>query len=184
MSAVRWPLVGLLSTLSAAVFAQSDQAKLRTPWGHPDLQGVWDFRTVTPLERPDDLSDKEVLTDEEAAVFLRAAPERNRAFLGTFADPDMAHELWVDPDATGEALSNNRTALVVDPPDGKIPRTVETQGQLFELLKRIFSKRPDSSEDRALSERCIEWIDDSRRPCHLPGWASPSSTSRKLRRYL
>ena len=41
----------------------------RTPWGTPDLVGIWDFRTVTPLERPKDLADEEFLTDKEAAEF-------------------------------------------------------------------------------------------------------------------
>src|SRR5216110_3475108 len=47
----------------------------RTPWGHPDLQGIWDYRTITPLERPSGLAGKQVLTDEEAATFER---EENR----------------------------------------------------------------------------------------------------------
>ena len=49
---------------------------MRTPWGHPDLQGVWDFRTITPLERPAELADQEFLTEEEAAGLERAAIER------------------------------------------------------------------------------------------------------------
>ena len=39
----------------------------RTPWGHPDLQAVWDYRTLTPLQRPEELGDKQFLTEEEAA---------------------------------------------------------------------------------------------------------------------
>src|SRR5207249_5720166 len=41
----------------------------RTPWGHPDLQGTWDYRTITPLERPTALAGKEFLTEDEAAAF-------------------------------------------------------------------------------------------------------------------
>ena len=48
----------------------------RTSWGAPDLQGVWDFRSLTPMERPDELSDEEVLTAEQAAAF--AADEIGR----------------------------------------------------------------------------------------------------------
>ena len=48
----------------------------RTPWGHPDLQGVWDYRTITPLERPGAFSGKQLLTDEEAASVLRTGPSR------------------------------------------------------------------------------------------------------------
>ena len=43
----------------------------RTAWGAPDLRGIWDFRTITPLERPDELAGKEVLADREAAEYQR-----------------------------------------------------------------------------------------------------------------
>ena len=48
----------------------------RTPDGQPDLQGVWDFRTITPLERPEELAGKELLTDEEVSAFEREALEQ------------------------------------------------------------------------------------------------------------
>ena len=47
----------------------------RTAWGDPDLLGVWDYRTVTPLERPGNLADKEFLTDEEVASVEQLASE-------------------------------------------------------------------------------------------------------------
>src|SRR5436309_994435 len=56
----------------------------RTPWGHPDLQGIWDYRTITPLERPSALSGKQFLTDEEAATFER---EENRRQNRDLIDP-------------------------------------------------------------------------------------------------
>ena len=55
--------------LSASPVAAQDAP--RTPWGQPDLQGIWDFRTITPMERPEDLADKEFLTAEEAANLER-----------------------------------------------------------------------------------------------------------------
>ena len=45
----------------------ADETGPRTPWGHPDIQGIWDYRTLTPLERPEELGDKAFLTEEEAA---------------------------------------------------------------------------------------------------------------------
>ena len=73
MSWTRWmALVGLSLILPGSAIAQpgDDPTSVpRTLWGTPDLQGVWDFRTVTPLERPDELEGKEFLTDEEAAAF-------------------------------------------------------------------------------------------------------------------
>ena len=58
-----------LAPVLAAAQSTNTTALPRTPWGQPDLQGVWDFRTITPLERPSDLAGKPVLTDEEAARF-------------------------------------------------------------------------------------------------------------------
>ena len=63
-------LVALLLLLPVAGVAQSDEgttAVPRTPWGHPDLQGIWNNATTTPLERPSDLAGKEFLTAEEVA---------------------------------------------------------------------------------------------------------------------
>ena len=48
------------------LFASAQSStRVRMPWGDPDLQGVWDYRTITPLERPGDQADKEFLTEEE-----------------------------------------------------------------------------------------------------------------------
>ena len=58
-------LVALVSLGVALAAAQTTVP--RTAWGQPDLQGIWDFRTITPLERPEDLADREFLTEEEAA---------------------------------------------------------------------------------------------------------------------
>ena len=63
--------VGALSAIPVAA-----QTAPRTPWGQPDLQGIWDFRTITPLERPDDLAGKEFLTEEEAANLEQQAVDR------------------------------------------------------------------------------------------------------------
>ena len=51
----------------------------RTAWGQPDLQGIWDFRTITPLQRPSNLADKEFLTAEEAAEFEQQQAEQRNA---------------------------------------------------------------------------------------------------------
>ena len=68
---------GAQTSTSAA--ATSKTATLRTPWGHLSLEGLWDFRTVTPLERPAELAGKAVLTAEEAAEFERTAVESRNA---------------------------------------------------------------------------------------------------------
>ncbi len=127
-----------------------------TAWGDPDLQGVWDFRTITPLERPEELADKEVLTVEEAALYeqetLAARNKDRRAEDGISAARDVSNaynQFWWD---YGDRLTEDRrTSLVVDPPDGRIPRN-QGAGE----LARLFGNRiPAGPEDRPLWERCI-----------------------------
>jgi hypothetical protein len=93
----------------------------RTPWGHPDLRGIWDFQSVTPLERPAEFVGQEVLSDAEAAKLQRAALERlnaDRRDGGAEADLARAYnEVWY----ARKPVSNARTSLVVDPADGRVP---------------------------------------------------------------
>ena len=97
----------------------------RTPWGQPDLQGVWDFRTITPMERPSDLADKEFLTAEEAAEL-----EETRRGVDAGRDDEVPadivgnyNQFWFDRGT--EVIETRRTSLVVDPPDGKVPPLTE-----------------------------------------------------------
>src|SRR5215831_7622186 len=99
----------------------------RTPWGDPDLQGVWNDATSTPLARPDGVSDKPVLTDEEAAEFQRELAynlTRDRRDGGPEADVNRAYnEHWMDARRL-TITKDHRTSLIVDPEDGKIPPLV------------------------------------------------------------
>ena len=97
------------------------RAPSRTSWGAPDLNGVWDFRTLTPFERPGDLGDRAFFTDEEAAQFEAA----KLAELDARDDQEPAdivgnyNQLWFDP---GDKVSEtNQTSLVVDPSNGQVP---------------------------------------------------------------
>ena len=71
------PLIFAVVVLVALPAFTLAQDVPQTPWSAPDLQGVWDFRTITPLQRPEDLGDKEFLTDEEAANLEQEAVERD-----------------------------------------------------------------------------------------------------------
>ena len=96
----------------------------RTPWGKPDLQGVWDFRSLTPMERPKELGTKQTFTAAEATQFEEEATRRQSR---DQEDPKKAaatgrvvpyNDFWFD---FGTKVSSDRTSLIVDPPDGQIP---------------------------------------------------------------
>ena len=126
--------------LAAPAAAAPQEGVPPTPWGDPDLQGVWDFRTITPMERPEDRAGQEFLTAEEAAALERAALERNaelaaRPARRTAADPTGNVDRGVDGapgsynnfwfDRGTATVATNRTSLVVDPPGGRIPPLTE-----------------------------------------------------------
>ena len=148
----------------------------RTPWGHPDLQGVWDFRTITPLERPAELAGKAVLTEEEAAAYQTLENRRQNRDLvdpekgGALYPPESQggvvpyNEFWYD---RGSALvEDRRTSLIVDPPDGRLPaRRAGALEQIGSAGEDLPGFRPvryraggigaDGPEDRGLGERCL-----------------------------
>jgi hypothetical protein len=141
----------------------------RTPWGHPDLQGIWDYRTITPLERPSALSGKSVLTDDEAAIFER---DENRRQNRDLIDPAKGglnyppggvipyNEFWYD--RGNSVVGSKRTSLIVDPPDGRLPRLTPEGQQLADAAEvvdretQLGHPHADSYEDRSLQERCIQ----------------------------
>ena len=106
----------------------------RTSWGAPDIGGVWDFRSITPMERPDDLADQEFLTEEEAARLEQETVARNQELLdrpaqrttvtesvdsGENGAPGFYNNFWLDRGTT--TVGTRRTSLIVDPPDGRMP---------------------------------------------------------------
>jgi len=119
----------------------------RTPWGDPDLQGIWDYRTSTPLERPDDLKDTITLENEAAAAFeerRRALVEQRRA--------DGLNADWLDNYEVG--LADGRTALIVDPPSGRRPPLTSQAAnrQEADSVRRLVAHGPEARE---FTERCI-----------------------------
>ena len=129
----------------------------RTPWGEPDLQGIWDFATITPLERPNELAGKAVLTEQEAAEFERQTLERrnqDRRDGGAGADVSRAYnQFWWDYGT--KIVGTRQTSLIVDPPDGKVP-PLTPEGKKRAAARAATSQRPAAGpEDRNLAERCI-----------------------------
>jgi hypothetical protein len=127
----------------------------RTPWGDPDLQGVWSNATITPFERPSELAEKPVLTAEEAAEFekqsLKTRNQDRRDGAGTDADVSRAYnDFWWDRGT--KVVPTRQTSLVVDPPDGRVPPlTPDGRKRAAAGAMRGF----DSWKDRSLWERCI-----------------------------
>ena len=72
------PILVTLTMCALSARAQTPSAAPRLPDGRPDLQGVWDFRTLTPLQRPESQADKAVLTAEEVARSSRGLPSEHR----------------------------------------------------------------------------------------------------------
>jgi len=131
----------------------------RTPWGHPDFQGIWSTATITPFERPAEMAGKEFLTEEEAADFERrtlARTNRDRRDGGAEADVARAYnDFWWDSGT--QVVPTRRTSLVVDPPDGRIPAlTADAQKRLNAQTEARKARGPaDYPEERNLWERCI-----------------------------
>ena len=162
-----------LWVFSASVYAQSTSALPRLSDGQPNLQGIWDFRTLTPLQRPQE-QDNAVLSVEEAAeIEARSAARTNQAFapsdvreepLPAGGDVGAYNQYWVDQGAG--VVGDKRTSLITDPPSGRVPMLQPGQ-KMVELS--LNEDRPgshpvrvraagigaDSYEDRGLAERCL-----------------------------
>jgi len=163
-----------------------------TPYGHPDLQGVWQSNSATPLERPKALEGKAFLTDDEVAELKRRAARLfgagnadaaggDNVFLAALANVDQ----FKSPNATGaqsvERDFDNRTSLIVDPSDGRLPPlTPEGQKRVAAVDATSFTipfqpgsdaatqekqaaaaaarrRLPEGPEDISNDRRCITW---------------------------
>ena len=145
-------LLGILSS-PVTVFAQSTADLPRLSNGKPDLQGTWDFRTITPFQRPEALADKAVLSAEEAATF--EAEERERRDRDNFTDTTTTgdyNQFWYDRGE--EILGDRRTSLVTDPPNGRIPALTEAATER-NRVRRELAREAAGVEVRPLAERCI-----------------------------
>ena len=140
--------------------AQSDIP--RTPWGHPDLQGVWDYRTITPMQRPEEFGDRAYYTEEEIAELEGDAAERYATPPDTSVDSGLVHAVYVtDPGSRVDA--SGRNSLIIDPPNGRMPQyTAAAQAEQERRATERAAARDrgptDLSKpwlDRPLLERCI-----------------------------
>ena len=188
----------VLVTLAPLSVAGQDSGWIvpRTPWGDPDLMGTYTNKTITPLQRPDELADREFLTAEEISTIEQERIERNERLLN--APPERSavggkkvrrdHEglkgsavgfynnFWLD----WGTKPTGRTSLLVDPPNGRIP-PVTPEFEAYAEQRRSEQLRAkgdpeqwpasgsgwaDSWMDFQLNDRCIVW---SAGPPMLPG---------------
>jgi len=132
-----------------------------TPWGDPDLQGLWTNATITPFERPGAMAGKQVLSEQEAAEFerqtLQAQDADRRDAAGTDTDVARAYnQFWYDRGT--KVVATRRTSLVIDPPDGRVPALTADAQKKAEARAAGRRRSPaDGPEDRSLAERCILW---------------------------
>ena len=141
----------------------------RTPWGDPNLQGIWDSKTQTPLERPEEYVGREFLTDQEVLALERQTVETpgrdERAERGTVADVEGAYNNAFSTFYGTKVVETGRTSLIVDPPDGRIPYRPEAQKQVDQEAadQRATREVADGPEDRP-ADRCLGFT----LPCTSP----------------
>ncbi len=170
-------VIAIVALASAPVMGQAPApaaktaTQLRTAWGHPNLQGVWASNSATPLERPKILAGKQVLSDAELAALKEAAAElfdgdTDAAFGDSVFEAALSKAKTFTSRDTGTGNYNhfwlvernfdNRTALIVDPPDGRLPpMTPEGLKRQTEAADRRRFHPADGPEDRNAGERCL-----------------------------
>jgi len=155
--------IALVTVASATTLpAQGKWALPRTADGHPDLQGVWNFSTITPLERPAEFAGKPFLTEAEAKALEARTMERsnrdNRDRNNPEADVASAYnEFWWDRGVHAARVRGKvKTSLIVDPADGKLPPlTADGQKRADQRAEARRLHPADGPEDRSLGERCL-----------------------------
>jgi len=153
-------LIVIVGQVTVSMAGQAQSTKFHTPDGQPDLQGIWSFATITPLERPAELAGKEFFSEKEAADYEAAIRNQNNMDRrdGT-AEADVSrayNDFWWDRGT--KIVKTNRTSLIIDPSDGKIPPlTTAGRERQTERLAANRGHEFDGPENRPLAERCIIW---------------------------
>jgi len=156
----------LLGGSSLSLFAQDYEAP-RTEWGQPDLQGVWNWSSNVPMQRPSQYGERQFLTQEEVEEFARrraAADAGSDAALNIEGVDGSYNDFWIENQGIG---GNVRTSHIVYPEDGRLPEVQEgvveqqgvyggiTTGETRPVRITAGGIGADGPEDRGLSERCI-----------------------------
>jgi hypothetical protein len=167
----------LVAALALTQLPALAQSPARTPWGDPDLQGTWDFTTITALERPPQLAGKAFLTEAEAAALEKQinqqrtqTEEVSPGSLGGVPRPESDPGIynlgwWWEPNGR-RLVGTRRTSLVIDPSDGRIP-PLTTQAQAISRARDQARELRRAPADLPLAERCIMGFNSG--PPMVPG---------------
>ncbi|MBL4821157.1 MAG: hypothetical protein JKY98_09255 [Gammaproteobacteria bacterium] len=142
---------GISSAQTDNALQSSGNYSKTTPWGDPDLAGTWSYASLTPLQRPQGLEDKEFYTPEEAVeIFARTQQESTRSadIVGNY------NSGWFD---RGTVSADLRTSLIVDPANGRLPLRPETVTRQAEEVVYQREHPADSWLDRTNWDRCITY---------------------------
>ncbi len=150
-------LVTLLGSLPVPALADVPMK----PWGKPSLQGNWDFRTITPFQRPAAFADQEFLTEDEveeyeAAVMAAREARANAEFDGEYDQSDLDvgyNQFYLDQGST--MTSTMRTSQLIYPENGRMPAMTARGRETAAYFRALQSRSPEGPEDRNLYDRCI-----------------------------
>ena len=149
--------VSMALALSGAASLAAAQNVASTERRPPDLQGIWLNNTATPLERLKDWAGKATLSDAEAREYEKRYQLDRTAAL-TRDTPEFELDVAGDLDTyePGRLLPGNRSSLITDPPDGRLPAlTPEAQQRLSAQNERVNGHYAEGPENFTNPERCL-----------------------------
>ncbi len=161
-------LLALLVLAPLTALAQAPSARVpRTPDGKPSLEGIFNFSTITPLQRPDALAGKTTLSDEEVEQFEAIENTRlNRDLFDPIKGQPSAgypgradggvlsyNEFWYERGS--QMTKDRRTSLIVEPSNGRIPMIDAVRRVNGEMGRKLSLGFANDPEDRTLADRCL-----------------------------
>jgi hypothetical protein len=167
LSLASGPVTAQAPSNTKATTAASPWKPSRTPWGDPDLQGVWRYEATIALERPKEFEGRAFLTDEEIARRERDEKEQAAKRLAGVEGVEVGRRPVSESPIRGNEYNSfwqdhgrprkvyKQTSLIVDPPDGKIPFTPDARKAEARTAARYGVGPYESYLDPDTGERCL-----------------------------